>query len=124
MKAYKIQVDPYDIEMSILDEKGEEKKKMKAMHPKFELPRILCNATIGSENRQPPRDFDLMEIGPIAQKIEQEKDIFVTVSEEQLKTLKKRIEFLSRFISYGHYEMFRRVLEAQPVDMIESTKGD
>lgn len=128
MKAYKIQVDPYDIENVSLDEKGEELKNKKILYPKFELPRILCNPNLGAttdgKKGKPSQEFDLMEIGPISQKIEQAKDIFVTVNGNELDILKKRLKIISSFFGYNHYEMFRRILEAQPVDMIEkSGKG-
>ena len=115
MKAYKIQVDPYEI---IVSDNGKEETKNLCM--KFELPRILCNPNLGADDKgKASKDFDLMEIGPIAQKIELCKDILLTVSESELKVLKKRVEVVSKYFGYSQYEMFRRINEAQPVDMVE-----
>ena len=115
MKAYKIQVDPYEI---IVSENG--KEETKNLYMKFELPRILCNPNLGlDKDSKPSKDFDLMELGPIAQKIEQCKEVLLTVSEFELKVLKKRVEVVSKYFGYAQYEMFRRINEAQSVDVVE-----
>lgn len=117
MKAYKIRLDAYDSYSK--DEKGEKIKR--SICVKWELPHILCNPGLSkAADGKPDKNFDLLEIGPIAQKIEQCKDLFLEVSPQEWEILKKRIKQVSSLFGYANYEMFRRVMEAQPVDMIEN----
>jgi len=123
IKAYKIQIDPYEIKYQI-EKNGELEDKTKMVIMKYELPRHLCNGAIGGEGQKPAKDFDLMEIGPIAQRIEQCADIQVTVNQHELDVLKKRVNVIGKSGGFGfnYFEMFRRVLEAQPVDLVEEVK--
>ncbi len=120
MKAYKIQVDPYDYEI-VTSKEDASKKEGRTLQMKFELPIILCNPSLGSDNpSKPAKDFNLMEIGPVSQRIRQCTDVFLNVNENELEILKKRIGAISKFYGYNYYEMFRRIQEAQPVDMVEA----
>ena len=120
MKAYKFQIDPYEIKYQI-EKNGELEDKTKMIIMKYELPRHLCNGAIGGEGQKPAKGFDLMDLGPIAQRIEQCKDIQVEVNQNELDILKKRVDVISKSGGFGfnYYEMFRRVLEAQLVNLVE-----
>ncbi len=125
MKAYKLQLDPYEVEIAGLSTDGNsENIKKRNINVKFELSRILMNPNLGGgEDKEkkfkPSREFDWMELGSICQRIGSCPDIFLTINERELEILKKRIKIVSPYFGYTNYEMFRRVLEAQNIEMVE-----
>lgn len=130
MKAWKIDMTPYDYEQDEIKEDGTEHVVKKSMPIKYKLPRILCNPNlrIDPKKQEPDKDFDLMEIGPIAQRMEMSSDFtetssdfHVTVTKQELEILKKRIKAVSKFFGYIQYEMFRRVTEAEEIELQEKT---
>ena len=121
MKAYKIEVSPYDVEIKKMLPDGTEETTKRTVAVRYFLPRHLCNADFGSRiegNRGiPHKDFDLMVLGPIAQKIEQEKNSHVVVSKEEWEALKKRVQVISTYFGYDSFEMFRRVMDAEAIEV-------
>lgn len=121
MKAYKIEVNPYDVEIKKQLPDGTEETVTRAVPIRYFLPRHLCNADLGSRTEGnkglPHKDFDLMILGPIAQKIEQEKNSHVIVSKEELEVLKKRVQVISQYFGYDSFEMFRRVMDAEAIEI-------
>ncbi len=121
MKAYKIDVNPYDVQFKKQNPDGTEETTTRTVAIRYFLPRHICNADLGSRMEgnkgMPHKDFDLMVLGPIAQKIEQEKNSHVIVSKEEWEALKKRVQVISQYFGYDSFEMFRRVIDAEQVEV-------
>lgn len=127
MKAYKIIIDPYEYEIrkqevnKPLNEGAIEKK---IMYVKYELPRQLCNPQLGTviEKGQsiPHKEFDLLEIGPLAQRIEQTDGPYMIVNSQELDILKKRVKIISNYFGYFYVEMFLRIMNAKETVLEES----
>lgn len=120
MKAYQIIVNPYeyDIKKPMVDESSKQDDiEKKTMYVKFELPRQLCNPQLGMVNEKgqnvPHKEFDLMEIGPLAQRIEQTDKPYVIMNSQEMDILKKRVKVISRYFGYSYVEMFLRVVNAK-----------
>lgn len=121
MKGHKINLTPYDYEESFLEADGTESRRKKTRYIKYELPRILCNPNLKKNTGKTEVDpeYSLMEIGAVCQKIEQEKEFWLILSKEEIKILENRIKTVSKFFGFNHYEMFRRVTEAEEVELKE-----
>lgn len=120
IKGYKIDVKDYPFQ--VMGEEG--KEETETMRVRYQLPLILCNPNIGARQEgnmiEPNQEFKLMEIGAIAQRIEQAKEGFIIVNQNEYDILKKRMEVVSRYYGYSAYEMFRRIKDAKETTLLES----
>lgn len=131
MKAYNIVVEPYEYEME--EPKKNEfgdliKGKTKTIYFTYELPRILCNPNLGvKENAKgdliPVKDFDFMDMGAIAHKIERCTNPYLTVNTNEWELLKKRVKQIANFCDYRYFEMFSRIINAKET-ILEEVKKD
>ena len=122
MKAYKINIMPYDFE-----ERNEKNEiSLRKIYITFALPRHLMNPNLGGVADQrtgqmnPPQGFDPIEIGYIAQRIEQCKDPYVIVNSNELEILKKRIKVIAPYFFYDSFEMIKRVMDAEETILEEA----
>lgn len=136
-KGYKVKIDAYEYKtwveqtvekdgkevFDIDPETGEPKREEKTIlvPVQIHLPLMLCNPQIVADPKAGVKDggFNLYEIGVIAKKIENCKTEHITLDKEEYMILKKRMEVVAQRLSYKFFEMVRRVMEAEQVELGE-----
>lgn len=130
MQGYKVDVSDYNFETVIevveqgklvLDEStGEAKVEKKCLRVKVNItfPLMLTNPQLGAVGGQPPADFDLYELGTIGKMIERSED-FVILDQAQYDLLVSRTKQIQKHLNYKYFEMVRRVMNAEKVELGE-----
>lgn len=96
-------------------ETGEPKLEERALEVRMRvlLPMMVCNPQIVDDEQ-----FDLLELGSIANKIELSSD-FCILDSKEWERLSARVKKIQKKLNRKFYEMVRRVIEAEKVELEE-----
>lgn len=129
MKGYKIDLTAYqfnqmeEITRETEDGKiirtGEMGMKMITVEPAHYLVWMFGNPNIAEEDhKKASRKFDIYELGAILSKIQVAGES-VILSKDQIDRMKERAVVVRPHLSMRHYEMIRRVMEPEEVELAE-----